>query len=389
MSGRDRTPGLVGGSLQTCGCSEPLAAESRSDAPVGSLFAPSGQVEGAAGREAAAAPSTRLDPDTCKVTEGESEKCIVLLPARSGGKLCPEGGRAARIRDLKCFEYLAKQMRSPVFITLTIDRKNFVNEEAGYMMLAAKLPDLMHRLGLRVWGRVYEPQTQSGGGWIHAHIVADLAGSKLSLGGIAKRSWHLWRDAWGIGGCDIKPARSREGVAGYMAKYLTKAWPAVPPWMLESNRHFRLVGFSRRASAVLRDGGLKTHRVAPRAGGTRRRHRRRPPRALIDRLASSGMACNAFERTTHVGVEEPRYRFLARVPVAFGVLEDSGLEGLKSKREQVGQRFRSVLEVDAEWRLSRLKDARVPEALLDETRKRVRTARDLAWSESRRAYSQV
>lgn len=381
MSGRDRTPGLVGGSLQTCGCSEPLAAESRSDAPVGSLFAPSGQVEAAAGREAAAA-STRLDPDTCKVTEGESEKCIVLLPARSGGKLCPEGGRAARIRDLKCFEYLAKQMRSPVFITLTIDRKNFVNEEAGYMMLAAKLPDLMHRLGLRVWGRVYEPQTQSGGGWIHAHIVADLAGSKLSLGGIAKRSWHLWRDAWGVGGCDIKPARSREGVGGYMAKYLTKAWPAVPPWMLESNRHFRLVGFSRRASAVLRDGGLKTHRVAPGARGTRRRHRRRPARALIDRLAWSGMTCNAFERTIHVGVAEPRYRFLAGVPIAFGVLRDSGLDGLTVRVAQVGQRVRPVVELDAEWRLTRLRDSKVPVVLVDTTRALAAVARDLVWSKS-------
>jgi hypothetical protein len=310
-------------------------------------------VEAAAGREAAADASTRLDPDTCKVTEGESEKCIVLLPARSGGKLCPEGGRAARIRDLKCFEHLAKHMRSPAFITLTIDRENFVNEEAGYMMLAAKLPDLMHRLGLRLWGRVYEPQKKTGGGWIHAHVVADLAGSKLSLGRIAKRSWHLWRDTWAIGGCDIEPAKSREGVAGYLANYLTKSWPAVPPWMLESTRHFRLVGFSRAASAILRGAGLKSLRIVPRVHGVRPRHRRRPPRSLVERLAWSGMTCNAFERS-----KKPdgtfAYQFVDRVPVAFTVIAESQLPGTRWNCEFDGRKMRQYVHVDGRLRLREL-----------------------------------
>lgn len=290
----------------------------------------------------------------------------MLLPARSGGKLCPESGKAARIHDLKCFEHLALEMRKPVFITLTVNRRNFVDEEAGYRMLAAKLPDLFHRLGIRVWGRVYEPQTESGGGWIHAHVVADLAGSGLRLGALAKRIWRLWRETWGIGGCDVKPAKSRRGVAGYMAKYLTKAWPAIPPWMLESTRRFRLVGFSRRASGVLQQRGLKCRRVARRVPGLVPRHRRRPCRPLIDRLAWSGMTCNAFERTTRAdGTSE--YRFLERLPVGFTVLAEAQVAGTRWVCEQERGRWRQLIRVAGRGALCALRRAVHSLGLVEET----------------------
>lgn len=197
-------------------------------------------------------------------------------------------------------------------LTLTIDRKRFAGPEKAYEYAMPKVSELLRFLGAKKWVRVVEVQTKSGDGWIHWHVLIDLA----EVGGLTaarRRCWHLWRDKWGIGGCDLDAIR--KSAAGYLAKYVTKAWPAVPHWMGASCKRFRLVGFSKLAGQIIR---RKMDLPPPRpvAEARHRRKRYRKTRPLFERLASSGMTTGLIYRDA-----DGRSKYLATVPIYWDVLD--------------------------------------------------------------------
>ncbi len=197
----------------------------------------------------------------------------------------PQGGRRLQIRDLEKVKALEKRMKRPAMLTLTIDRKRFAGPEAAYDYAMRRVSRLLtERLGAKTWLRVIEVQTKTGDGWIHWHVLIDL-GEVGPMGDVAGRVWALWRDKWRIGGCDLQPIK--RSAAGYLASYISKKWTAVPRWMGESRKRFRILGTSTRAGEIIRAAlGLPDRIVRMR---TPARRRMRKTRRLFDRLAGSGL----------------------------------------------------------------------------------------------------
>ncbi len=267
-----------------------------------------------------------------------------VYPVRSGGKLDPLYGKALRLRDLRKIETLATGMRRPIFLTPTLDREAWTRdkirvryrampkgerrkvgfsskdidalpvEELSYRMAGLRVARLLKLLGLRIWARVIEPQKESGDGWIHWHIVAETAGTEwcggwwVRLKELNAAITQVWCREWGFArtegykGFDLQLAKSTEKVAGYMAGYLVKSWPAIPPWMLESTKGVRLVGFSKGANRIIRAAmGIANEPVSGVPYDVHRKKRRRPRSKLIDRLCISGMSCKAIRDGRYIG----------------------------------------------------------------------------------------
>ncbi|MFG0251395.1 MAG: hypothetical protein ACF8NJ_00815 [Phycisphaerales bacterium JB038] len=222
---------------------------------------------------------------------------MIFVPQHSGGRLDPVGGRRLQIQDLEKIKAVEAVMKRPAMLTLTIDRdgkttgRGFASPEEAYeaaRKLVSRL--LSERLGARTWIRVMEVQEKTGDGWVHWHALIDL----VEVGGLhkaRKRAWRYWRDEWGIGGCDLKPIY--KSAAGYMAKYISKEWKAIPIWMGESTKRFRLLGASKRAGVIIRAAlGIATKPWRPSEGS--RRYKK--TRTLFERLASSGLQTSVIFR---------------------------------------------------------------------------------------------
>lgn len=236
-----------------------------------------------------------------------------IRPEWRAGKFDPEGGKAPRTRDLRRFESLIRAMRSPVLITLTMDRSKFETPADAYttaMRFVSRL--LSDRMGVTVWGRVIEVQTSTGDGWIHWHVVAEMAGTEFDGSHEHGRRWvylrnlqavvkSYWCDRWGFGqkaGQDIQLVKSREGIVGYLAGYVVKAWPAIPQW-IGDRKCMRLVGFSKAANVMLRAHGHMTPRREPRDGVKTRA--KRALTSIFDRLAGSGLTCKVIAAGEYLG----------------------------------------------------------------------------------------
>ncbi|MFA9480472.1 hypothetical protein ACERK3_19570 [Phycisphaerales bacterium AB-hyl4] len=246
-----------------------------------------------------------LDQEENKSPQGlkllDPNNDVMVIPEYSGGKLDPYGGTGKRIADLRKFEALVAAMVRAVMLTLTIDRSQFENPEQAFDEVMPKLSRLLsERLGVKVWARVAEVQTKSGDGWIHWHILADLAGTRFETrpGFADLRAFNAavrecWCERWSISqpaGVDTQLVRSKSGIVGYIAKYLVKPWPAIPPWIGE-RKLFRLVGFSKAANELLRLTGLLPERREPR---WRREQRKRPLESIFKRCAASGLMCKVI-----------------------------------------------------------------------------------------------
>jgi hypothetical protein len=321
-----------------------------------STLEPAGAVAPAAGSAAASAADPLrggeaapliFNQETCNST-GEGKKELDEVPpgfgiyqVKRGGRLDPMHGKGARIKDLKKIEALSKTMTKPLFVTLTLDREAWTTENMAQRVaamsrgerkkfaatdreLAAMTPEefsyrlaglrvsrlFSQRLGMKVWVRVIEPQTKTGDGWMHWHCIVEAAGTTWCPDGRwvkLKELWEemrrVWWDEWQFGRMvRVDLPKSCEKVAGYVAGYIVKGWPAIPPWLLESDKGFRLVGFSKAAGELVRTAmkippRLPIERTKP---VKRRRHRAK----LIDRLACSGESSAVFVEGVYVGTIE-------------------------------------------------------------------------------------
>lgn len=259
------------------------------------------------------------------------EGSVVAKLARCGGAFDPLGCRA--VDAYRADDIVAAVRALPgrwVFITLTVDRKLWTCPEAAYQRANEYVRKAI-ALGCPrgIYFAVLEVQTKTGDGWPHWHVLAWCPDARTAdqvkadtLRGWRTRSESVDADTGEvvasverIGFVDVQEVRDATAAGKYVAKYMVKAWDAVPPWMLDSTRRFRKVRLSNRAYDVLE--GLhrhERHRGERKARtGTGRR-----TRTLLQRMASSGSTLQLFRAERH-----GRLRFTGTLPVPMESLFDA------------------------------------------------------------------
>lgn len=256
------------------------------------------------------------------VVEDLAEGELVAMPVRSGGSFDPLGIRGADVQ--RADDLVAVVDGHPgrwLLITLTVDRAKFIGPEAAYQRCNDRVREVARVASSSgIHATALELQGKTGAGWPHWHLIcwAPDGRSIESIRDVVRRAWRtltefidegtgevtVSREA--IGFVDVTEAREREGVGRYTAKYLLKAWPAVPAWMGESSRQLRKLRLSSKAFDWLeREGRHVRHR-----GGRRKPDgNRRPARRLFDRMAWSGASMALMRR------ESGRLRFVRILPV--------------------------------------------------------------------------
>ena len=242
----------------------------------------------------------------------------VIGPERSGGAFDPLGVRQAALYRANDVVAVCETLKGRwLFITLTIDRAKFLNAESAYLRCQERVRKVAGLLS-RIWAATIEPQTKTGEGWIHWHLLVYVPNSTplSQLRAVVERAWSIReviadelvdretgeviaRAKWArlsIGIVKVEEAGSISGTARYVAKYMVKAWPAVPTWMGESERRQRKLRLSEGFYEVLEK--LHLH-VRHRGGRKTPTGRRLKSRRLFDRMARSGARSVVFERTKH------------------------------------------------------------------------------------------
>jgi hypothetical protein len=251
-------------------------------------------------------------PLVALLAEGE----LVAVPNRSGGAFDPVGCRGQDITRADDVVALVEAHAGRwLLVTLTVDRERWTGPGAAYQRCNERVREVarvVSKEGIHV--TAFELQGKSGAGWPHWHLIV-FAPDDRPISEIRRRvekAWSiierreevdqetgevLWetRSRESIGIVDVQEARTVQGVARYAAKYLVKAWPAVPSWMGESRRQLRKLRCSVKCFAWWECAG-RHHR----ATGSRRKRtagRRRRTRSLFDRMASSGLSMRVMQRT--------------------------------------------------------------------------------------------
>jgi hypothetical protein len=242
--------------------------------------------------------------------------------------------------------------------TLTVDRQAWLSPEMAYQRCNERVRQVARRvskLGIHV--TAFEVQSKTGDGWPHWHLIIYAPDDRPlpAIRAEVRRAWQIIeertevdeatgevlsvsRTRQSIGFSDVQEARTREGIARYVAKYLMKAWPAIPAWMGEGKRQLRKLRISVGAFAWLTAQG----RHRPKLGGRRkpakpgRCSRRRP---LFDRMAASSNSMSLMQR------QGDRLVFRRQVPIAASGESVLMLEALGA--EPLGDR--SVPLVRTRW----------------------------------------
>jgi len=204
------------------------------------------------------------------------------------------------------------------FVTLTMRRDLFLSPETGYQRVKDRVREVCQVVASSgIYVNVKEPQTKTGGGWIHWHALC-WAPDARPVEEIRRAVERCWRVRDGrvvrelvdqltgevrqvvehpgfmepIGRVDVQVAGSVKGTAKYVAKYISKRWAAVPPWMLESTTRFRKFSASSGFYDLLERVGRHSRVRGSRAAGSPMR--RTPPRTLLERMARSGARSLVF-----------------------------------------------------------------------------------------------
>ena len=190
----------------------------------------------------------RLDLFGRNLTRGPAR----VVSHRCKSRFCPTCGpvRGFKTREVLLSEKVLGLFREPRFLTLTVNPSNFDSPEHAYDYIneGSYVPRLFRLLGLPVWVKAVEMHVS---GWPHFHCVVDASGVEGWIDLV--RVWRLWRDSWGIGGCDLGQAEagiSARHAMFYITKYLMKPssvpWPE---WLLKKKR-VRLIAASKAVGAV-------------------------------------------------------------------------------------------------------------------------------------------
>lgn len=251
---------------------------------------------------------------------------VILAPERSGGSFDPMGCRAVDVTRRQDLISLVESLPGRwVLVTLTVDRRAFINPEAAYQAVQDRVRYVMAGIcPSRVWFAALEVQTKTGEGWPHWHAVAWVPDDRScdELKRVLVKRWHtihehvcaetgeVTRSKLPIGiaaAQDVQEAREAKAVGVYISKYVTKPWDVVPEWMGDSTRRTRKVRLSGHSFDVLADLGRHVRHRGSRRISTPTARRQR---TLYQRMAASGQRCKVLS------VEGDRlvYRGMLEVP---------------------------------------------------------------------------
>lgn len=255
------------------------------------------------------------------------EGALVAKLQRSGGAFDPEGPRSIDVTRADDLVAVVRALPGRwVFITLTVDRRLFTGPEAAYQRCNEYVRKAVGGACPKgVFFSALEVQTKTGDGWPHWHVLAwcpddrpvavvkaaVLKGWRTRTETIDQETGEVTRSSEPIGvpaACDVQEVRDAVGAGKYIAKYMMKAWKAVPPWMLESRRRFRKVRLSTHTYDILE--GLHRHDRHRGARKTRTGTGRRT-RTLLQRMAASGSSLTVFRVADRYG----RREFVRSLPV--------------------------------------------------------------------------
>ena len=257
--------------------------------------------------------------------EGE----FAAIPTRGGGAFDPSGVRSSDLtRADDVVEIVNGHAGRWLMITLTVDRSEWLSPEAAYQRCNERVREVARKVAVsRVYVTAFELQGKTGGGWPHWHLVVWAPDERAieEIERTVRKAWRIFderheideatgellstvRTSQAIGIVDVQEARTREGVAVYVSKYVTKPWTAIPPWMGEGRRQLRKLRISRGAFDWLQAVGrhrptIGSRKVARMPGRCGKR------RSLFDRMAASGNSMNVMQRVGE------RLVFKRRIPV--------------------------------------------------------------------------
>lgn len=234
---------------------------------------------------------------------------------RCNCRLCPDCCSRWGANVRKRMQAVASDFQAPALLSITISRGWHASPEAAYdyVMRNRFLPRLLTKeLGIRRWLSVMEPQTDSGEGWPHWHILIDKsplpgrwyngdqkASSKARPADITGWTYiprfldlgriHRLLRKWKVGE-QFMLSEKRDSFASplhavnYITKYLVEAPKrGVPAWMLQKPG-VRIAAASRALGPVLTSSQRKAEK--PTAAGNQRMPRhRKPNRAPVERIA--------------------------------------------------------------------------------------------------------
>jgi hypothetical protein len=197
-----------------------------------------------------------------------------------------------------------------IFLTLTVDPqgtktgRGFAGPEQAFDVVHGRrlIAKLMERLGVERWVCVLEFHAS---GWPHWHLLLDR---RVDIRKV--REW--WCGQWKIGHrIDIQEAKTRSGMASYLAGYLSKS-AGVPEWV-KARERVRFVSASRAVMGFARWCRMQRGESA-RPGRDEGRGRAVAERRTIgERVLRCGSTCVVLEeRRSERGELESR-RFGARL----------------------------------------------------------------------------
>lgn len=259
----------------------------------------SGGEGGCEGEKGLVAPSHRLLLTGCRCRSWCCQRCRPAYWARLRECIMPHVGLFKR----------------PRLLTLTIDRSKFASGADAHEYIESN--QLIKRL-LRLFGfkkalkvLAFHPKDPE---WPHWHVLVDIAdcGSWVDI----KRLWRLWRDEWGVGGCDLQLKRkfqSGERAVSYALGYLQHQSGDIPVWVLRRTRAPRAfetygelrqaVREARREAESVEEAIEATDECLVEPDGAEcegsRRNRSQGGTTVAERIAECGRHCSAVIETTY------------------------------------------------------------------------------------------
>jgi hypothetical protein len=236
---------------------------------------------------------------------GECSGTVTLKVHRSGGCFDPMGPRGVDYNRCDDMQAVVRQVAGTwALVTLTVDRAPWLTPQAAYERLNERVRKVASAVS-RLWFNTFEVQAKTGDGWPHWHLLVWVppGTSPHEVRAIVRRHW-VWRELSeevdhntgeilkrhrsaprSAGFSDVQVAQHGIAVAKYISKYITKSWPALPEWILDSTRRWRKFRASQGVYEVLE----RLYRHEPKRGS------RRPPtgrirstRSVIQRITDSG-----------------------------------------------------------------------------------------------------
>ena len=277
---------------------------------------------------------------------------IAICPKRCDCRTCRACGkrRGWITRQRLLDKAAAGVIRIPALLTLTVDRTRFASPEAAYEHVTGGkfIPTLMRKLGVKWWVSALEFQSKTGDGWPHWHVLIDKAdlptrevgGERVPHCFHLPTVWKLWREGWGIGGCDLGLPGDcgRNPDPQHAIMYMTKQPKAgYPSWVLKRKKRTRFIAASKAVGplvAWIKEGeedAPPDPDDGPGGGEGEPDDQGEEAGAftpLIDRMAACGESSDVFSERADPDTGELRRQYVGTLPISPSTLAAASAAGL-------------------------------------------------------------